>query len=109
MKRLHTNNCFTIPKSTTLAIAEHRKESNPARKFLEEQCTWSPDSQVRTRTVFDAFETWCRRHDLPPGSEQQFGRTVKSVFPKVTHKQQMDGEVRRYYYFGLHLRPGALF
>jgi P4 family phage/plasmid primase-like protien len=101
LRRLRKNGAFTIPKSTTRAIAQHRRESNPVRWFLEENYEPSPKARVPTKQAYEEYCRWSYNQNLDPVRDAEFGREVFRVFPKVERRRVKILEVRFYVYAGI--------
>lgn len=83
LKRLRENNRFSEPESSSLALREYQRESNPARTFLEENYEYNPIGKERIDDVMESYQEMCRRLGYHPLAEAQFGREIRRVFPQI--------------------------
>src|SRR5262245_23442848 len=61
LKRLETNQGFTVSEVSDRAKGEYREDSNPARTFLKEHCRQKTGSHVRVEILFQAYTAWSIR------------------------------------------------
>jgi P4 family phage/plasmid primase-like protien len=86
LRRLRQQNEFTIPESSSQALAQLRLESDPCRRFLlENYC--AGDGQIPTIQLYQAYESWCECMGHAALSESMFGRQVFNTFPKTTKRR----------------------
>jgi putative DNA primase/helicase len=103
LARLRKNARFTEPTSTLRAIKQHRLDSNPVMRFLEECFRFDPNQNTSCRSAHAKFCEWAENRKIDVVSDADFGREVARVFPDVKRKRMRFGDSRLYVYEGLDL------
>ena len=76
-------------------------ESNPARVFLSENLTVSPEATVRCGSVYENYVTWSKQSGYEPLNASQFGKEVGKQFPTVKRTRVTTETHRSWHYMGL--------
>jgi putative DNA primase/helicase len=82
-RRLLQQGGFTEPAVCTEALAEYRKESDPTRQFLEENCVPAPNAVLERDTLRRYYNGWRQLHKCGSLGPAKFGQAVRDVFPGV--------------------------
>jgi P4 family phage/plasmid primase-like protien len=101
LDRLRDRNRFTESAVCGDALAEYRRENNPARMFLTECCRPDPQQQTPCTALYRAYRTWCESHGYSPLSDVSFGKEVRRVFRNVERREVGARGSRVYAYFGV--------
>lgn len=84
LARLMTRGHFILPESSNRLLAEYKDEANPAKLFLEENCTFTSGANVSQRVLYLKYSKWIRDQGGVPLGGTQFRKEVEKHFPKVT-------------------------
>jgi P4 family phage/plasmid primase-like protien len=104
LRRLRQAGQFTRPKVMESCLGQHRRESNPARLFLEEECRPHDDASTSCEVVYNAYVRWCERNGFRYKlTANDFGREVRRVYTSVERKQQRKDGKQVWQYVGLSL------
>jgi putative DNA primase/helicase len=104
LRSLNRNNGFVKPARTDDLLEEYRRDSDPARAFLVEHFTASPNAQGNVIPCSDAYKQyrqWCEDNGYHPLGERAFGQQVKRIFPGVNRRRSGARDDRQYVYDGL--------
>ncbi|MCH8063004.1 MAG: hypothetical protein IH861_10925 [Chloroflexi bacterium] len=95
-------NGFIVPQANAELIEEYRRDSDPARAFLTDNFTSSPNGQsTPCSKVYKFYRQWCDDNGCKPMASQTFGQEIKRVFPDVERVRVGSGSYRQYEYTGL--------
>ena len=95
-------NGFIVPQANAELMEEYRKDSDPARAFLTDHFTSSPNGQsMPCSKVYQLYRQWCDDNGCRPMAAQTFGQEIKRVFPDVEKVRVGSGSNRQYEYTGL--------
>ena len=78
------NNIFTLPKSSTMRLAEFSRVTSPTMAFVQECCKIERGNGSCTITapeLFEAWQIWCKKNNHRPVSSSSFGRNLHSAVP----------------------------
>jgi putative DNA primase/helicase len=104
LERLRTRGFFVQPASAAEAVQELEDLASPIGAFIRQRCIISPQKEVETSTLFDAWRQWCKEQGRDhPGTVQTFGRDLRASRPELTIRQPRDEGVRIRFYQGLGL------
>jgi putative DNA primase/helicase len=93
---------FTIPEKSKDLMEEYRQDADPARAFLSERYTFSPNAfGVECGTVYKEYKSYCESNGCCALSNRQFGKQVRRVFPEVDRDRPGSGGNRPWLYRGL--------
>jgi putative DNA primase/helicase len=101
LKRLRERGEFDLPTPCLELLREHRLDSNPARRFLEEHYrqTGSEEDYVIASDVYESYKQWCDRNGIRRDhllTAPMFGREIRRVFPSVDNPlKRVNGVVLR--------------
>uniref|UniRef100_A0A6M3IZP8 Putative DNA primase n=2 Tax=viral metagenome TaxID=1070528 RepID=A0A6M3IZP8_9ZZZZ len=89
------------PKPCKEAVNQYKRDSNPARAFLEENYV-AGDGYVETQKLFLLYEQYCKATSCPSVNKFEFGKTLSYVFPDIKiGKTPMKNGERCPAYYGL--------
>jgi putative DNA primase/helicase len=97
---------FAEPKASQEAKYQHRLESDPTRRFLEEAVVYDPDAPpLASIGLYQFYVTWMKLHGhTRPLADQGLVRAIEDVFPQASKKQAtLPGIGRRMAWYGLQL------
>ena len=93
---------FIEPKRCKEAIGEYRRDTNPARVFLEENYIEGFDFEgVPCGEVYQSYVAWCAQNGYHPLNANNFGKEVKRAFTGVAKEQRRQNGRRVWVYQGL--------
>lgn len=102
MRSLVTNKGFIEPERCKTAIDEYKRESNPARMFLEDHYIFIADEPgEKTADIYSRYKGWCEERSYKPMGDANFGREVKRVFPGTEKKRIRESALRVTRYVGV--------
>ena len=102
LQKLKDEGGFTIPEKTKELVEEYRRDSDPARDFLLEKYTFSPDAWgVNCTELYNEYKQYCVENGYRQMGNRLFGREVRQVFPKVKRVRPGGRENREWLYEGL--------
>lgn len=92
LRRLRARGHFVEPDHCKEGKAAMKHDSNPARIFLDENCTGAKDGVVSSRELYRAYARITKDGGYNPLGEQLFAKEVKRHFPtaeltKNAHRQ----------------------
>lgn len=93
---------FNIPESNAELIEQYRRDSDPAKAFLLENYTTSPNSEgVSCQQLYEEYKAFCSENGCMPMNVRTFGQQVRRIFPDVERARVGNRERREYVYQGL--------
>ena len=102
LKGLNKAGSFIRPARTQELMEAYRRDSDPARAFLAEHFTHSPNANgVACYEVYSQYRQWCQDNGYHPLGERAFGQQVKRIFPGVDRRRSGSRDDRQYVYSGL--------
>jgi putative DNA primase/helicase len=105
-KRLRDRGHFLQPKSGQDLIDQMRDLSSPVGAFVREKCEVKAGKRIARSDLFQAWKDWCVDRNREPGSDEAFGRNLRTVCPHLGMTQPCDAQGRRYRaYEGIGLQP----
>ncbi len=108
LARLEADGEFANPKKCIEAVAQYRRDVNPARAFLLDNYICGLEYEgLPSGEVYDSYTTWCCINGHRPMSNTRFGKEVKRTFPTVTHVQSRRNGRRIRIYSGMVVRDGS--
>lgn len=106
LQRLRERGHFLEPTVSHTAKEEYRREVNPARVFLEEQCEADPRATVEKDHLYRTYKIWAEAQGYRPLGNAQFSKEVRRVYPVVRPSRPRQGEERKNTFEGIELRAG---
>jgi len=92
---------FTIPEGQKELMETYRRESDPSRAFLlETYCESTNGEYIRCGDAYLDYVNFCKDNGYHSMSEQNFGKQVRGIFPKM-EKRRLGTYERVYAYFGI--------
>ena len=102
MAKLNKDGVFAESEESKLDIEEYRQDSDPARFFLLEHCTYTPGGfSTPSAELYNIYKQFCQDNGYKPLSSGQFGRSIKRAQPKATHKKNGGRDNQVWIYEGL--------
>ena len=94
---------FIEPKRCVEAIAEYRRETNPARVFLEENYVEDFGFEgIPCGEMYQNYLSWCNQNGFRnPLNSSNFGKEVKRSFSKMERKNIRTGRKQNWVYRGI--------
>jgi putative DNA primase/helicase len=103
-KRLHTRGYFVQPESGKAMVEELEELTSPIGMFVKERCTVGPEHDVSIKTLFGAWQEWCKEKNREQvGDESAFGRNLRTVVPTLATKQVKTQSVHSRHFVGISL------
>mgnify|MGYP001563081109 CR=1 FL=1 len=104
--RLNERGYFRQPAAANELVEQIELLAAPVKAFLAEKCeTSDPAAEVPAMELFTAWRVWCglngREH---PGTQQSFGRDLRSALPHIKIVQHRGGGERVRCYAGIRLK-----
>lgn len=91
---------FALPDVCKDELADYRQESNPARAFLQDECSAEPGAEIRAGDLYKAYAGWCRERGYRPLHENHFAIEVRRLYA-VERFQHRDGQRRAWWLAGI--------
>ena len=102
MAELDKTDRFTEPPENKSLLEEYRRDSDPARAFLQENYIYMPDGDGQScRHVYEAYVQYCKDNGCKPMGNRHFGKSVKTTFPRSERKRHGSKQNRFWIYTGL--------
>lgn len=108
LDRLRARKQFDLPPACTALAADHRRDSDPVRQFLEDryEFTGQEGHRVPTDGMYKEYQDWCADHGLDrPVIFNTFAKQVGLVFPRSVPKTVRFGDALKKARVGL--RPAG--
>ena len=99
--RLKDQGRFTESQTVTDAVDDYRRESNPARTFLQENYHANPTGWTPAEDVYSEYRQWCETNGYRPLAAATFGKEIRRVFPAAKRTRTRDGGSRTWGYSGI--------
>jgi P4 family phage/plasmid primase-like protien len=94
LQRLRERGRFLEPGSSHEAKEDYKRETNPARAFLEEQCEIDPRHSIQKEALYKKYRDWAIESGYRPLGLVQFAKEVRRVCPTVQVSRPRQGEGR---------------
>jgi P4 family phage/plasmid primase-like protien len=102
LRRLNRAGGFTLPEKSKALLEDYRRDADPARAFLLENYTHSPNAYgVVFDTLYGEYKAWCQSNGCCALGNRQFGKQVRRIFPGVDRERPGSGDSRPWVYRGL--------
>jgi putative DNA primase/helicase len=98
LRRLRSRGKFTEPSQVQNATAKYRKEANPVRLFIDQECDVGKQYDVASSVLYAQYKDWCYANGFKHRSSQRFKIEIERLgyFYKRTATQRL--------YLGLQLK-----
>lgn len=108
LRKLLADGQFVEPKRCRQAIAEYRRDTNPAKVFLEENYVEGFEFDgVPCGEVYQAYVAWCGQNGYNALNASNFGKEVKRAFAKIELRKKRTGRSIIRVYSGLSICEGS--
>jgi putative DNA primase/helicase len=94
LERLHEQDRFTDPKSSTDAIIALADLVSPASAFVRDRCVAGPGFEVHCDQLYQTWSSWAEDNGHHAGSAQTRGRNLRAVVPGLRTTRPRDGDAR---------------
>jgi putative DNA primase/helicase len=102
--RLRKRGRFAQPKSAEELVEAMEALASPVTVFVRERCKVDDAVEVKTKTLFQAWLDWCKEKGRSkPGDEQNFGRNLRAVIPRLKTRVTSENDQHVRYYVGVDL------
>ena len=101
LRQLERQGGFTASTVCAAALVEYKRESNPARMFLEENYILAPLNFVQCEDIYGRYGVWAKSNGYSPLGAATFGREIRRVFPAVERRKIPRCTDREWAYFGI--------
>jgi putative DNA primase/helicase len=99
---------FIEPKRCKIAIADYRRDTNPARVFLEENYTEGFEFDgIPCGEVYQAYVAWRAQNGYRPLNASNFGKEVKREFKDIERKHVKYANRQSWIYSGLAIKEDS--
>lgn len=107
LDRLRSRSEFVQPRSGLGDLERMTELTSPVTTFVHECCLVDPSLEVATGELFTAWETWCGKQHLKPGSNAWFARLLYDAYPKLGKNRTsgVRGQNRQWTTTGIALDP----
>jgi P4 family phage/plasmid primase-like protien len=93
---------FIMPEKSKDLLEEYRRDADPARAFLLENYTYSPNAYgVECDGLYQEYAQWCGTNGYYALSNRHFGKQVRRMFPDVDRTRPGSGSNRPWVYRGI--------
>jgi putative DNA primase/helicase len=104
-KRLRDRGGFLQPQSGQDLVDQMRDLSSPVGAFVRERCVVGAGYQIARRDLFAEWREWCAEENREAGTQETFGKNLRSVNPYIGTTQPRDEEGKKYRaYMGIRLQ-----
>ncbi|MFH1372115.1 MAG: phage/plasmid primase, P4 family [Planctomycetota bacterium] len=108
LRKLMADCRFVEPKRCKIAINEYRRDTNPARVFLEENYVEGFEFDgIPCGEVYQSYTAWCVQNGYHPLNASNFGKEVKRTFNNIHKEHSRIGIGRIMTYVGLSLKEDS--
>jgi putative DNA primase/helicase len=108
LRKLAAEGRFIEPTRCKEAIGEYRRDTNPARVFLEENYIEGFEFDgTPCGEVYQSYVVWCGQNGYHPLNSSNFGKEVKRAFPGVERTRKRTCGSRDWIYVGLAVREDS--
>lgn len=108
LQKLTADGRFIEPERCKEAMNEYRKDTNPARVFLEENYIEGFEFEgVACGELYQTYVTWCEQNGYHPLNSSNLGKEIKRTFPDSVKVQKRQGGRRIWVFSGLSLSQVA--
>jgi len=102
LARLNENGSLLVPKAGRSLVEQYRRESNPARQFLQENFVECLDfAGLPCSEVYNSYVRWCQDNGYKSMNSSNFGKEVQRTMPKVKKERIRKDGRQVYAYSGL--------
>jgi len=102
LQKLNEAGRYTVPEANIELMEQYRRDSDPARAFLLENYTSSPNSEgVPCHKLYEEYKAFCEENGCRAMNNRTFGQQVRRVFPDTERARTGNREDREWIYTGL--------
>jgi P4 family phage/plasmid primase-like protien len=99
---------FIEPARCKEAISEYRRDTNPARVFLEENYVEGFEFEgIPCGEMYQSYVAWCNQNGYHPLNASNSGKEVKRAFPNIVKRHTKRANKQYWIYPGLAVREGS--
>jgi P4 family phage/plasmid primase-like protien len=108
LKRLRQAGHFVQPERCKQAMAEYRRDVNPARTFLLDNYTAGLEYEgLPSMEVYQSYTRWCEANGYRPMNNSNFGKEVKRAFTSVEKQRSRTSGRPTSIYAGIAVREDS--
>jgi len=100
MRLLRNDFKFSENKYTQKVLAKYQQESNSVRWFIENNCVFAPNYNVRTVEFFERYQQSCKQDGIQPLNRIKFNNEMEENYKNEIVKKQ-EGTSRRAFWWGI--------
>ncbi|MFC1912364.1 phage/plasmid primase, P4 family [Chloroflexota bacterium] len=82
LKRLRENGEFSYQMSWEQTRKKYSEMSDPVRAFIEKECEFDSLEELSKPKLFQAYQKFCKKEQIPAETSRGFGRILKREFSK---------------------------
>lgn len=101
LDRLRTNKSFTTSDISKIAQDEYKKDTNPAREFLADNCATDSNSEIECAWLYKLYTLWCINNGVRPLANSSFGKELIKEFPGIRRERKTIDAARPWVYEGI--------
>jgi len=79
LRTLRSQGRFDIPQSSSAALAQYRKDSDPVQQFVEEVLEVVKGKGMSPRDVYQHYQSWCKQNGFQAMNKVRFGKRLSEV------------------------------
>jgi P4 family phage/plasmid primase-like protien len=107
LQRLRERGHLIEPTASREAKEDYKRETNPARAFLEEKCEVDPRHEIPKEALYGEYRTWAEACGYRPLGLAQFAKEVHRLDPSIrAGRPRQDGK-RTQVFEGIELGKGG--
>lgn len=104
LERLRHRGRFVVPESSSEAMREMEDLGSPISAFIRDRCEVEPGVSISVDQLYKAWVAWCGENGRDhPGTQQRFGRDLRSAVPGLVVRQRTVSGARVRTYEGIRL------
>lgn len=82
--RLYQQGKFTHSATGKAALEEYKDDTNPARRFFNDEITIEEERWTQTEDIYKAYIKWCKQSNCHPLNDRGFGKELARHVSRVT-------------------------
>ena len=103
LRQLKTNGRFNNPSAGDKIMRDFVYLSSPVKAFIDECCQVGSEKSVRRTELQLAWHVWCEENGHVHGSDNDFGKKLRAVIPRIDDERRRVGGKRERWYLGVGL------
>jgi putative DNA primase/helicase len=78
---------FSSSESSIKRKEQYEREADNVLAFVDEECIISPNSQVFTKQLYDAYKEWCFDNGYKALGKKKFNNRLTAKYPEINKKR----------------------